>query len=531
MKKIAVFSLGLIFLTLSACFKDLDQKPFIEVTSEKVLLDSENYVKFLAKLYAGLAVTGQQGPSGNADISSKDEGFNQYNRIYFYLQDVPTDVATLRWSDEGVSDMNLTTWTSTNPWIKNMYIRIFYQINLCNEFLRETTDERLRARNVYDKLSPVIKAYRAEARYLRALSYYHALDLYGNVPFVTEKDAIGSTLPKQTNRNDLFNYLETELKDMEGDMLAPRTVNGYGRADKGAAWALLTKLYQNAEVYTGQKKYTESATYAKKVIDAGAYELDKEYRTLFLADNDKSKEIIFSIQSDGQVTKSWGSTTFFVNASIGGDSLKKVSASAYGVSGSGWGGLRTRKEFVNKFSQKDIDGKGDKRAMFFTYGQNLDINTFPGDFKDGYAVQKFKNLKADGTKGSDKVHPDTDYPVFRLADIYLTYAENILRGGTGDKSLALNYVNALRKRANAPEITDKDLTLDFILDERARELYWESCRRQDLIRFGKFTGGSYLWTWKGNVKDGVSTDAHFNLYPIPAADLLSNPNLKQNPGY
>ncbi|MGC8802186.1 MAG: RagB/SusD family nutrient uptake outer membrane protein [Bacteroidales bacterium] len=130
---------------------------------------------------------------------------------------------------------------------------------------------------------------------------------------------------------------------------------------------------------------------------------------------------------------------------------------------------------------------------------------------------------------------DTDFPMFRLADVYLMYTEATLRGATnGNRAKALQYVNELRTRAyggSIGNITDSQLTLDFILDERARELYWEGHRRTDLIRFGKFSGGNYIWPWKGKVKEGTATPAHLDLFPIPASDLNANPNLVQNPGY
>jgi len=97
---------------------------------------------------------------------------------------------------------------------------------------------------------------------------------------------------------------------------------------------------------------------------------------------------------------------------------------------------------------------------------------------------------------------------------------------------AVTYVNALRERAygdNSGDVTTLDL--DFLLDERARELYWEAQRRTDLIRFGKFTGGDYVWEWKGNVQEGTATDAYRDLYPIPSNDMNANPNLVQNTGY
>jgi hypothetical protein len=175
----------------------------------------------------------------------------------------------------------------------------------------------------------------------------------------------------------------------------------------------------------------------------------------------------------------------------------------------------------------------DRRAMFYTNGQNLEIlNIFAAT--DGYAVEKFKNLTSTGVNGSDMTYVDTDFALFRLADIYLMYAEAVLRGGNGTITKALELVNEVRTRAYTDEsanISQADLTLDFILDERAREFYWEGCRRTDLVRFGKFSGGDYLWEWKGAVATGAATDSHFDIFPIPVADLGANPNLKQNTGY
>ncbi len=523
--KISVVCALMLAVSFSSCLKDLDQEPVIELTSAKVYKDPANYIKVLAKLYSGLATSGQQGPSGKADLVGLDEGFSQYTRLYWKIQQLPTDEAVIGWKDGTLPDFHTMTWTPSNEFIRTFFARVYYQITLCNEFIRETTDEKLRERGVAEALGSDIKAYRAEARFLRALSYSHAMDLYGNIPFVTENDALGAFFPIQKDRAFIFNYIETELKAIEGDLLAPRAV--YGRADKGAAWALLAKNYLNAKVYAGVDKNTEAISYAKKVIDAD-YALDEQYGWVFLADNNKSKEIIFAVESDGLVTRTWGATTFLVNAPVGGT----MKSADFGIKG-GWAGVRTTKAFVNKFSQNDIDGKGDVRAAFHTDGQTLEIEDL-FTFKNGYGVKKFKNLTRDGKAGSDPTgnHPDTDFPMLRLADMHLTYAEAVLRGGTGgDKATALNYINTLRKRSKATEVADKDLTVDFILDERSRELYWEGHRRTDLIRFNKFTSKDYLWPWKGNAKEGAEISSHMNLYPIPADDIIANPNLKQNPNY
>lgn len=518
---------GVITLTAAACDHSLDITPEYDVVSSKVYQDFSNYKPILAKLYAGYAVTGQQGPAGRPDIGGIDEGFSNYLRQYWQAQELTTDEAIIAWNDGNLRDLHDMDWTAGNEFLRALYDRIFYQVSLTNEFIRETTDEKLSERGITGANLEEAKKFRAEARFLRALSYWHALDLYGNVPFVTDADKVGFFLPEQTSREDLFNYVESELLALESELVAARQ-NEYGRADQAAAWTLLTKLYLNAEVYTGQKKYTEAVTYAKKVIDAG-FTLEPEYDHLFLTDNDKSNEIIFPITFDGLRTSTWGGMTFLVHAPVGGS----MNAAAIGING-GWAGIRTTKNIVNLFP--DISGNTDERANFYTAGQELEINDI-FTFTDGYTIEKFKNISSTGQVGSDKDgnHPDTDYPMFRLADVYLMYAEAVLRGGTGGSvSQALQYVNALRERAfdgTSGNIMQSQLTLPFILDERARELKWEAHRRTDLIRFDKFTDGSYLWPWKGGVKEGTGVADFRTLYPIPVTDLTANPNLKQNPGY
>ena len=196
----------------------------------------------------------------------------------------------------------------------------------------------------------------------------------------------------------------------------------------------------------------------------------------------------------------------------------------------GWGGVRTTKQFYQKFSGP----AGDSRANFFTSGQNLDINDI-SSANDGYGVIKFRNVTSTGAAGSNPTWVDTDFPMFRLAEVYLNYAEAVTRGGTGgSQATAVNYINALRTRAygNATgNITAAQLNVAFILDERAKELYFEGIRRTDLIRYGYFTEGTYLWAWKGNALNGQSVASTRKLYPIPAADVTANPNLVQNPGY
>lgn len=523
-KTIAAASLTAV-LFLTSCENDLDRLPQTEVTSASVYADFNNYKGVLAKIYSGLAMSGQNGGDGDPDISGIDGGTSNYIRQYFQLQELPTDEAVIAWGDGSLPDLHSMTWSASNEFIAALYYRIYYQVGLANEFIRETTDEKLASRNITGNNAEEAKMFRNEARFMRALSYSHAIDLFGNGPFATEANEVGTTPPQRIDRQGLFNYVESELKDLETVLKDPRT-NEYGRADKAAVWMLLAKLYLNAEVYTGQPRYSDARIYSEKVINAG-YSLKANYGELFLADNNlDNNETIFSVNYDGTHTRTFGGTTYIIHASTGGS----MNPANFGIN-SGWGGLRSTKNIAALFPA--TDGSVDKRGNFHTDGQNLEINNV-ATFTDGYPIIKFKNLKRNGQSGSDVAGDfvDTDFPLFRLAEAYLIYAEAVLRGGGGNNATAIQYVNLLRQRAygnTSGNVTSIDL--DFILDERARELSWEAVRRTDLIRFGKFTSGSYLWPFKGGVKDGKAVEEYRKLYPIPASDLNANPNLVQNPGY
>jgi hypothetical protein len=516
-------TLLVIVIAMTSCFNDLDIVPLDEDynTSEIVYRDAASYKQVLAKLYAGFALTGQNGPAGNGDLKGIDEGFSSYLRQYWVSQELSTDEAINSWiNDTGLEDFHQMDWNANNGFVAGMYNRIYFQIPLCNELIREAADDKLSFREIPATTQDEIRGFKEEARFLRALSYWHALDLFQNVPFITEEDGIGAFFPEQTNATDLFNYIESELLDLETKLPAPRQ-NEYARADQAAVWMLLAKLYLNAEIYIGTAKYTEAITYSKKIIDAG-YSLEANYEHLFLADNHNSSEVIFPIAFDGQNTQTWGGMTFLIHAAIGGSMV----ASDYGVN-NGWAGNRTTKALVEKFDTNSTD----TRMLFVRDGQNYESTGF-FTFTDGWGIAKYKNLTSTGEQGGHNEHPDTDFPMFRLADAYLMYAEAILRGGSGgDEGAALGYVNDIRIRADTTTIASSDLTLDFILDERARELYWEGHRRTDLIRFNKFTGSDYIWPWKGNLLEGQGVDNKYNLFPIPNPDLGANPNLKQNDGY
>jgi len=403
-----------------------------------------------------------------------------------------------------------------------------FSVALTNEFLRQSSDENIANRGHESAVGGDIAAYRAEARLLRAMAYYHLMDLFGKAAFVTENDPVGTYQGPEYGRAELFTFVESELLAIESDLIAPRQ-NEYARADKAVAWMILAKMYLNAEVYGQGDRYTDCITYTNKIINSG-YALASDYSLNFLADNDFNEagmnEIIFQTVSDGTVAENYGATTVIINGEVG--SLENNAAD---LGAQGWGGaLRVRKQFAERFLNGDVP-LTDTRNTLITAGREIEITDI-GDRDSGYIITKFKNVTSSGEPGEDPTFVTTDFPMFRLADVYLMYAEAVVRGGGGGSlGEAVEYVNKLRTRANSSPITSGNLNLDFLINERSRELYWEGHRRQDLIRFGRFTGGNYNWAWKGGSPSGIALPGHLNVYPMPANNMSANPNLTQNPGY
>lgn len=534
MKKIKNTIIALVALmtmgAASSCVGDLNVTPIDPNTTlpEDVLKDQAAFTSLLAKCYQGLSCSGSNGPDKDADIEGVDGGYGQYMRALFNCQELTTDVATCCWNDGNLFDMHNMNWNASNEFILSMYYRIFFQISLCNEFIRRS--------NMFEVPGYTLKdAYIAEARALRLFSYYHAIDMFGNVPFCTENDSVGSDGAKQITRAELFDWMVTEAEDLlKGTDLAAPGQNEYGRCDKGLVQMILAKLYLNAEIWKGSPMYDKAATVCETIISeyslhtVSSGNVYSPWQELFCADNHlfqanttyNGDEIIFAVEQDGNLVRSYGATNYLVFGSSGG----KMDLGKIGIA-SGWGGLSLTGAFTSKFEENDT------RATFYKgeeFEQYIDVIRRESDsWSNGWKSMKFINKTVAGGAAQADGFVDTDWPVFRVADAYLMYAECAARGAA-DKTKGQQYLDAVRARAGVSSIA---LTLDNIIDERGRELYYEGFRRQDLIRFGLFTTDKYLWEFKGGVQSGQAVDSHYNLFPITSGDLNANGNLTQNPGY
>ena len=536
MKKFKLIYVLFAFAGLQSCTSDMDvvsEDPRV-LSDEALYSTAAGYKQALAGVYGNLSLTGT-GDAGSSFLQGIDAGTSQFGRCMLYLQNLTTD--EMIWSyenDAGTAELNRNTWNSSNPILIGMYSRAMVEVAFVNEFLRQSTPAKLSSRGITNATDiSNIETYRNEARALRAYAYYNLMDMFGKAPFITENDPLNFRGP-QYDRAQLFTFIESELNAVLPNLKAART-NEYGRLDKAFAKMVLAKIYLNAEVYTGQNRYADCMAQCSDIIASG-YILNPDYLKNFKADNETSPEMIFTLQADGVKTQNYGPTTVICNGQVG--SLEG-GGSATGVGG--WGGaLRLRKQFVQKFNGIDYDF--DARKTLSGGGpRSIDISDIAN--KDqGYILKKYSNISSSGIAGPSSTFVNTDFPLFRLADVYLMYAEAQMRkdgatnGSTTTNATAtsLGYLNDLRDRANGydfPDFSQSQVNLQFIIDERSRELHWEGHRRQDLIRFGLYTGGSYNWAWKGNGINGVSISNNRKVFPIPAQSIAANPNLIQNPGY
>lgn len=564
MKNIFIKTIAAAALTLgmTGCVNDLDISSIDPQSSP-----TADPMGLLAKCYGVLGLTGQDGGTGNGDLSL-DEGESGFYRTTFNLQELPTDECMWAWqTDPDIPQITMMNWNSSSVRVQWAYTRLTYDITLFNSYLSQVPEDEAN------------RQYRAEVRFLRALHYWYMLDLFGKSPFKTEFNI--TELPIEYSGNQMYGWLDKELTEIENEMTATGTGVGafndsqnFGRADLGAVYLLHARLALNSAVYSDsinpETEYRKAVDYCNKIEQSGAYSLsDNEkngnsgYAQLFMADNDQNvdamNEIIFPIRQDGLRTRQYSGSLVLIAGS------RSAAMPNYGMKES-WTCLFARSAMTQKFFpslsnvplvpdgaetsddqtkaaeldqqygtsvQQLIDAAGDDRALLYSGCAN-GVRTISTeavtDFKNGLSLVKWTNMKSDNTGGQDLSWPDTDIPLLRYAEVFLIRAEANWRLGA-DATTVMNDINVLRQRANTRLFNAGDITEDNIRDEWCREFFMEGRRRSDLVRFGCFTGNKYVWDWKGGTANGTTIDSHFDVYPIPADDIMNNTNLKQNPGY
>ena len=528
---IASLSLG-----VTSCINDLNISP-IDPQADGSFDQQGVFVKG----YAMLGLTGQKGIAGSADLDGQDEGESGFYRTTFNCNELPSDECLWAWQDnQDIPQFTNINWNSSSQRTEWVYVRLGYNITQYNFFLDQTegkTDEETLRQ-------------RAEIRFLRALHYWYFLDLFGKAPF---KEHFNNELPVEKKGTELYAYIQNELSEIENNMYEPRQAP-FGRADKAANWLLRARLYLNAGVYTGQTDYAKAEEYAGKVINSG-YKLCDNYAELFMADNDENpnamQEIILPIRQDGVKTRNYGGSVYLVCAT-------RIAGMPRMGTTNGWSCIFARAAMVQKFfpdltkvpvlpddveipnegldtdaqidafdaqyglrTEDIIQAAGDDRAMLYSGvgggKRKLQTDAITG-FTNGLSIVKWQNYRSDGKPVSHTEFPDTDIPLFRLAEAYLTRAEALFRQDKDAKA----DINELRSRANCTRMVET---------VTEQELIDEGRRRSDLIRFGMFTTDKYVWDWKGGTMNGTPVASHYNVFPIPVSDLNNNPNMSQNPNY
>ena len=536
-----------------SCLKDLDTVPLDETTlaANDAYSQPENYLAGLAYIHAYYNFV-SSGDAGASDLDFDDAGQSELIRQWTNLNELSVDSFKCTWGDDYVSDVQFDKWTTAdNAALVAVYTRCMKGITLVNEYLAQTTEDKLNERGQSDQIKTVAQ-YRAEARFHRAMFYWMLMDCYGNPPFATYENISEGTLPKQIGRAALCKWLVDELTELaaaDSDMPEYGAVP-YPRATKGSAMALLAEIYLNAGVYTGTPEWQKAKDAAKAVAQMG-YSLEPKFENMWRQDNTTNgsaeREFIFAVDYDKDHAQSWGGTTTLASAFMSADVNKRL-ATLLGTGGEGiipenWNGYHVPNEYVNYYELNNVNWTGkdfgydrensDKRAFFINEGAK-DFDK--ADVSTGWRCWKFSGLYTDGHVNDASVDnykfSSMDYPIFRLAEMYLIYAEADARLNNGEvkDAQALTWIKALRDRAGVAMPSTVDL--DFLLAERARELMLEGHRRTDLIRYGYFTSMQFPWPYKAGVKNGKATiPAYMQVYPIILSDRTANLSLEQNPGY
>ncbi len=474
---------------------DLEEGTYGQQVGDKFYATEAGINAALASIYNEV-----RGDWNGKGIAGADRGWYDLNETSTDEMVIPTRNDG-GWNDNGIwRAMYQHTWTGSQEFIGNTWnwlYRSVFKSNLAVELLEGANADRARI---------------AEARILRAYFYYMLMDGWGDVPFYTQNNLTVDQIP-QTPRAEIFNFIVKEIQD-NAEFL-PETKGGqfYGRFNKWAAYALLAKLYLNAEVYTGTPRWSEAIAASDKIINQGGFTLTPNLynnagTSAVFGDRLDDQEVILAVYVDALSAP---------RNIIGIRTLQAPHGTAlFGFST--WNGATVHQDFVNKYSDND---KRKKQWLIgpqpggVNYSLTLSSLTSAGQ-SEGARNAKFLPVPPFEPGNSSS----NDFPVFRYADVLLTKAEALLRSG-GSEATARELVNMVRNRAGLDDL-EGTLTLNEVYDERGRELVWEGHRRQDMIRFGTFTAARAFKAPSSSI---------YRLFPIPSEALRNNPTLKQNPGY
>ncbi len=519
MKLFKYIAMGLVLAmggSFASCVNDLDLKnPDPNVTPE--LSTAEEWSEYFASLYS-------RNWLNSGIYSFSDGGAGTTTRCHWNLQELTADEAIIsnKWNDPGYKVLNFNTWLNDNEWVRASFENEFAIAKNCAQFISVSDQAR-------SYLSDAeVDAMVAEAHVLRCWAYYWMVDNFGRGPWIDENSVTGAT-PPTYDRTELFDAATSELvAAINSGKLRPAAEQSFGRVSREGARALLAKFYLNSQVYTGVARWQECAAQCQEILKTIS-NLAPVYKYLFCASNDKyvgNGEILWAVPQHVGSMETWAGTTY-LTAGCYIETVPAEILTMLGAAGKGdpWSGVRTRPELASAFED------GDERYLFYEGEFNIGVENLDDyDVKsDGYMCIKYRytteddydNTTGSATGGSQVCN--AAYPLFRLSDVMLMLAECELHGVNCN---GLGYLNQVRERAGLGKVAA--LTDNVVLHERQCELYFEGWRRSDLIRFGRYTGGTYNWSWKGGTYTGASIPEYRALFAIP---YQYEATVGQNPGY
>ncbi|NCD68142.1 RagB/SusD family nutrient uptake outer membrane protein [Mucilaginibacter agri] len=456
------------------------------------------------------------------------------------------------WVDGGIyRRVHEHKWTADEDNSYQIWTNAYAGITNCNRLLYQLDNNLIPVTSGKDQLE-------AELKVLRASFYYALCDFFGNVPIITKFDVEAGYLPPQNTRKEVYTFIVSELTANVPLLSKLNDGTTYGRFNQWAGYALLAKVYLNAEVYTGTADWADCIKACDQVINSGLYGLEAVQSTVFSTNNAGSKEIVFAIPFDNVYTSD-GSTAWTLHM----ETLQPENQATYNFQNSPWGGICALPQFINTFDPDDARLKANwVQGQQYTASGAVLLGTM--DKYNGKPLAYINELP--GVDSSQEVHGyrlgkyeiqvgelvgmSNDFPLLRYGDVLMMKAEAALR--SGDAGTAATLVTQVRQRSfmnnpakatvtaaqiQGPSVYDyglrnhlatthesvSDIQYGRMLDELGWEFAQEGRRRQDLIRFGIFTKKS----WLSHSPNGD----YRTLLPIPTSALHTNGNLKQNPGY